>query len=205
MISLFLDTSSEDLYVSIIKDNILLYEKNIKTIKDHSIYLMNVIKEGLSINNIKVNEIKKIYVTIGPGSFTGTRIGVTVAKTLAWSLGINVIPVSSLKQYIFEYNSYDYYVPIIEDKKGLYFSIYDKDYNNFSNEKYLSKEDFLFELSNLSGNVLLISNNAYEKYLTKPKKINSIKMIEYYKHEKEINPHELKPNYIKKIEVESKL
>lgn len=192
MISLFLDTSSDKLCVSLVKDNEVIYENYKTTKNDHSTYLVSIINEGLNKNNLTVTDINKILVSIGPGSFTGTRIAVTVAKTLAWSLNINVIPVSSLREYIYAYNNYDYYVPVLEDKKGIYYAVYDKDYNEVEKEKYVSKDNFNL---NLKGNVLLINDEN--------KKIDVVNLI---KHEtKEINAHLLKPNYVKKIEVEEKL
>ena len=116
MISLFLDTSSKKLVVILVKDKEIIGKKELESINDHSSYLVPFIKELLDLNNIKTNDINKIFVVNGPGSFTGTRIGVTVGKVLAFSNNIPVIPVSSLKQYIFSLENYDYYVSIIKDK-----------------------------------------------------------------------------------------
>ena len=118
MISLFLDTSSKRLSVFLVKDGNILYEKNLETINDHAKYVVPFIEEALKNNKLDTKDINKIFVVNGPGSFTGTRIGVTIAKTLAYSNNINVIPVSSLKQYIFLDDKYDYYVSMIIDKGG---------------------------------------------------------------------------------------
>lgn len=195
MIFLFLDTSSDNLVVSLLKNKKLLSTKMIKSLNDHSSYIVKTVREILNENNIKINDISKIFCTIGPGSFTGTRIGITVAKTIAWSLKINVVAVSSLKQYIFEYSNYDYYVPVIEDKKGLYFSVYDKNYNEILSEKYIDKELLNDYLKEYKGKIKIINED---------KKINVEKLVEYYDSDG-INPHKLKPNYIKKIDAESKL
>ena len=142
-------------------------------------------------------DIDKIFVVNGPGSFTGTRIGVTVGKTLAFSNNINVIPVSSLKQYIFSKEGYDYYVSIINDKNNrLYYGIYDKDYNDIIIDKYLTKDIFDKDISKLEGNILTIDEKNQE--------LDILKLIDYYK-DKDINAHELKPNYLKKIDAEEKL
>jgi len=52
--------------------------------------LLKLIKKALSKNNIKVSDITEIEVGIGPGSFTGLRVGVAVCETLAWVLGVPV-------------------------------------------------------------------------------------------------------------------
>ena len=202
MISLFLDTSSKTLSVYIVKDNEVIYEKNITTNNDHSKYLVPSIDEGLKLNNLKPSDINKCYVVTGPGSFTGTRIAVTVGKTFAYSNNINVIPVSSLKQYIFSLDNYDYYVSIIRDKGNrLYYGIYDKDYNDIVTDKYNYLEVFEKDMSKLKGKVAIISEEG--ENTIKPK-LDIIKLMDYYK-DSEINPHYLKPNYLKKIEVEEKL
>ena len=202
MISLFLDTSSKTLSVYIVKDNDILYEKNITTNNDHSKYLVPSIDEGLKLNNLKPSDINKCYVVTGPGSFTGTRIAVTVGKTFCYSNNINVIPVSSLKQYIFSLDNYDYYVSIIRDKGNrLYYGIYDKDYNDIVADKYNYLEVFEKDISKLTGKIAIISEEG--ENTIKPK-LDIIKLMEYYK-DSEINPHYLKPNYLKKIEVEEKL
>ena len=202
MISLFLDTSSKTLSVYIVKDNEIIYEKNITTNNDHSKYLVPSIDEGLKLNNLKPSDVNKCYVVTGPGSFTGTRIAVTVGKTFCYSNNINVIPVSSLKQYIFSLDNYDYYVSIIKDKGNrLYYGIYDKDYNDIVTDKYNYLEVFEKDISKLKGKIAIISEEG--ENTIKPK-LDVIKLMEYYK-DSEINPHYLKPNYLKKIEVEEKL
>ncbi len=202
MISLFLDTSSKTLSVYIVKDNEIIYEKNVTTNNDHSKYLVPSIEEGLKLNNLKPRDIKKCYVVTGPGSFTGTRIAVTVGKTFCYSNNINVIPVSSLKQYIFSLDNFDYYVSIIKDKGNrLYYGIYDKNYNDIVTDKYNYLEVFEEDISKLKGKVAIISEEG--ENTIKPK-LDIIKLMEYYK-DSEINPHYLKPNYLKKIEVEEKL
>ena len=202
MISLFLDTSSKTLSTYMVKDNEIIYEKNVTTNNDHSKYLVPSIDEGLKLNNLKPSDINKCYVVTGPGSFTGTRIAVTVGKTFCYSNNINVIPVSSLKQYIFSLDNYDYYVSVIKDKGNrLYYGIYDKDYNDIVTDKYNYLEVFEKDISNLKGKVAIISEEG--ENTIKPK-LDIIKLMEYYK-DSEINPHYLKPNYLKKIEVEEKL
>ena len=205
MISLFLDTSSKKLVIYLVKDKEILYEKELETINDHSKYLVPFIDEALKQNNLSPKDINKIYVVNGPGSFTGTRIGVTVGKVFAYSIDINVIPVSSLKQYIFSEDNKDYYVSIIKDKSNrVYYGIYDKDYNDIVTDKYNYMNVFTEDISKLNGNIVFISDEDIDGIETVKPKLDIIKLLEYYK-DKEINAHFLKPNYLKKIEVEEKL
>lgn len=207
MICLFLDTSSDDLIVYLTKDNKILFEKVIETIRDHSTYLVSVIEEAFLKTNENIKNLSKIIVGVGPGSFTGTRIGITVAKVLALSLNTDIIPISSLEKFIYSIDGYDYYVPIIEEKNNkLYFSIYDKNKNVVLEDSYSSKDELYKILEKYTGNITIISNNNdYELYDVNNKKIDIIKMINGIKDRKPVNFHTIKPNYIKKIEVESKL
>ena len=95
MISLFIDTSSSDVSIAIVKDNIILGSINKSSIKEHSKHVANDIKTLLDISPKEVNTI---MVCVGPGSFTGIRIGVTIAKTYGYLVNNSLYPMSSLKE-----------------------------------------------------------------------------------------------------------
>ena len=206
MICLFLDTSSENLIVYLTKDDKIMFSKNIVAIKDHSSYLLPTIDEAFKESNIDKKSLNKIIVGIGPGSFTGTRIAITVAKVLAFSLNIDIYPISSLEEFIYSVDGYDYYVPIIEEKNDkLYFSIFDKDKNRVIDDAYSNLEDLYKVLENYKGKIVLISNKEYEKYDVESKRIDIINLIDNVLKRKPENVHTKKPNNIKRKEEESKL
>lgn len=97
MIWLGIDTANAPLSVAIVKDGKVVAEvvQNIKL--THSIGAMPVIEEVIKKAGIIPAEIDALAVSEGPGSYTGVRIGVTLAKTLAWSLQKPLVGVSSLK------------------------------------------------------------------------------------------------------------
>lgn len=209
MICLFFDTSSDLLKVSLIKDNKIIFDKELHTKNDHSSYLVPTIDEAFKSNNIDFKELDEIIVGNGPGSFTGTRISIAVAKTYAFSFNIPVYMISSLEELIYDNDGYDFYVPIIEEKKdNLYFSIFDKDKKRVIDDTYSSTEYMYKKLEELDGKILLISlsDKEYEKYDTVKASINALNIIENIDvNNEKVNPHLLKPNYIKKIEAEAKL
>src|SRR5699024_2189891 len=84
MKTLAIDTSTNILGVAILDDTELIGQKVTKVIK------------------LKPEALEKIVVGAGPGSFTGIRIGVTVAKSLAWALNIPVVRVSSLESLAYQ-------------------------------------------------------------------------------------------------------
>lgn len=209
MICLFFDTSSDLLKVSLIKDNKIIFDKELHTKNDHSSYLVPTIDEAFKSNNIDFKELDEIIVGNGPGSFTGTRISIAVAKTYAFSFNIPVYMISSLEELIYDNDGYDFYVPIIEEKKeNLYFSIFDKDKKRVMDDTYSSTEYMYKKLEELDGKILLISlsDKEYEKYDTVKASINALNIFKNIDvNNEKVNPHLLKPNYIKKIEAEAKL
>ena len=209
MICIFFDTSSDLLKVSLIKDNKIIFDKELHTKNDHSSYLVPTIDEAFKSNNIDFKELDEIIVGNGPGSFTGTRISIAVAKTYAFSFNIPVYMISSLEELIYDNDGYDFYVPIIEEKKeNLYFSIFDKDKKRVMDDTYSSTEYMYKKLEELDGKILLISlsDKEYEKYDTVKASINALNIMKNIDvNNEKVNPHLLKPNYIKKIEAEAKL
>lgn len=209
MICLFFDTSSDLLKVSLIKDNKIIFDKELYTKNDHSSYLVPTIDEAFKSNNIDFKELDEIIVGNGPGSFTGTRISIAVAKTYAFSFNIPVYMISSLEELIYDNDGYDFYVPIIEEKKeNLYFSIFDKNKKRVMDDTYSSTEYMYKKLEELDGKILLISlsDKEYEKYDTVKASLNALNIMKNIDvNNEKVNPHLLKPNYIKKIEAEAKL
>ncbi|KQL35284.1 tRNA (adenosine(37)-N6)-threonylcarbamoyltransferase complex dimerization subunit type 1 TsaB [Psychrobacillus sp. FJAT-21963] len=97
MIWLGIDTSHTPLAVAVVKDDQVLAEYKSSLKITHSIGTMPAIEELLKKADIKPNEIDAIAIANGPGSYTGVRIGVTIGKTLAWTLKIPIVSVSSLQ------------------------------------------------------------------------------------------------------------
>lgn len=209
MICLFFDTASEKLKVSLIKDDNIIYDKELINKNDHSSFLVPCIDEAFKTNNIDFKNLDRIIVGVGPGSFTGTRISITVAKVYADRFNIPIYGISSLEMMIYGNEGYDFYVPIIEEKKdNLYYGIYDKNKKRVVEDSYTSKDKLYELLSNYEGKILIISHNSleYEKYDYTVEKLNTVEINKNILiNNEEANPHLLKPNYIKKIEAESKL
>ncbi|MCG7346116.1 tRNA (adenosine(37)-N6)-threonylcarbamoyltransferase complex dimerization subunit type 1 TsaB [Sporosarcina sp. ACRSL] len=97
MIWLGIDTANMPLSVAIVKDGAILAEVNSSMAVNHSLRAMPAIEELFATVKLQPKEIDAIAVSEGPGSYTGVRIGVTIAKTLAWTLKKPLYGVSSLK------------------------------------------------------------------------------------------------------------
>jgi tRNA threonylcarbamoyl adenosine modification protein YeaZ len=94
--SLAIDTSNQALTVSVADGRTVLARIVTNEAKNHSIQLLPAIQEVVQQANWAMADIQRIIVAQGPGSFTGLRIGTTVAKTLAYTLNTEIVGVSSL-------------------------------------------------------------------------------------------------------------
>ena len=97
---LAIDTSNKTLSVAIVKDGGTIVEQTVPDTLQHSVKLMPAIQEVLQESQVSMQELTGVIVAKGPGSYTGLRIGVTVAKTLAKTLHIPLKSVSSLQAIV---------------------------------------------------------------------------------------------------------
>ena len=200
MISLLIDTATSNLTVSIIKEQDILYKYQENILSDMSSKLLPIIDSGLKDLNLKLNNIDKIFVVNGPGSFTGIRVGVTVAKTIAWTLKKDIIPLSSLELMATTNTDKKYLVPMIDARRGNVFAgIYDKELNCIKQDKLINLNELI---SNLNEDYEFISyDNIDIKSIIKPN-IDVLKIVNKHINDKGINPHNLNPNYLKLTEAE---
>lgn len=99
MYKLFLDTCYKNLNIIILKDNDVLDFYSEECNKKQSEYLFTKLDELFKENNVVKKDIGEIYITIGPGSYTGVRIALTLAKVLCSIKNIPLYTISSLKFY----------------------------------------------------------------------------------------------------------
>jgi tRNA threonylcarbamoyladenosine biosynthesis protein TsaB len=81
------------------------FEKTVTGKHIHSQKLLTIIDELLSEKNISIKTIKSIAISVGPGSFTGLRIGMSVAKGLAFGIEIPIIPVPTYEALALQISS----------------------------------------------------------------------------------------------------
>lgn len=94
---LAIDSATSAMSVALVRKGKLLAEVNSLVERNHSVYLMPAIEEALNQAGLALGALQGIAVGKGPGSYTGVRIGITVAKTMAWTLKLPVAGVSSLE------------------------------------------------------------------------------------------------------------
>jgi tRNA threonylcarbamoyladenosine biosynthesis protein TsaB len=94
---LALETSTSACTVGVIADKVVLSELTLQVPRAHSTRLMPLIAQAVAESGLHKGEIDGIAVGVGPGSFTGLRIGLATAKGLAFALDKPCVGVSTLK------------------------------------------------------------------------------------------------------------
>lgn len=142
MTILAIDTSNYPLGVALIEDNQVLGEYITNLKKNHSVRIMPAIQTLMKDCERVPAQLTKIVVAQGPGSYTGVRIGVTIAKTMAWSLKIPLVGVSSLEIIAAGAGRYfdGYISPLIDARRG---QVYTGLYEYQSGQLTTVKEDCL--------------------------------------------------------------
>ena len=194
---LFIDTCTSHLVVSTIIDDKIVSYFNQKIDKGMSNYILPEIERQLKDNNLEASNVDAIFVSNGPGSFTGIRVGLTIAKVYAWSLNIKVIPISSL-EVLASTKTDKNNLAIMDARRGYVFlGAYDKDLNQIIKDSYIlfNKDDY--------KDYNIISYDDIENKIEPD--IDILKIIKKHENDLGINPHALNPNYLKLTEAEEKL
>ena len=203
---LYIDTSSNYLYSGIVSNNKLVIEVKKRLDQNLSRDSVPLIAKMFNDANIEVKDINKIIVVDGPGSFTGIRIGITIAKVYAYSMNIDITTISSLEAMAVSTNISNYLVPVIDARREcVYTAIYDNDMNEVLKPGHIQLSRLLTELEKLED-YTIISNDNIEKLANIEKYNPNIETIVLkYKDKTNINPHDINPNYLKLTEAEEKL
>ena len=97
MYIVLLDSSNTNLSVGLARDNLLLENISYEAWQQQSEYMIPELNKLLEKYSVKKEEISAVMVAKGPGSYTGVRIAITIAKTMAVALGCKLYAVSSLR------------------------------------------------------------------------------------------------------------
>lgn len=199
MIEFFIDTSTSLSTIALLKDKKLINQKHIYSNNDLSNNLFKYIVDLFDEVSIKPAQISKIYAATGPGSFTGIRIGLTVAKIYAYALNIKIVPISSL-QIIASSIKRKEVISLIDARRGYVFAGgYDEELKPFMADTYIS----LKEIKDKYPNVEYVSNDNFDFEVDR---VNvGVEKIVSMNDSTGIDPHKVNPNYLKITEAEANL
>ncbi|MDQ0221378.1 tRNA (adenosine(37)-N6)-threonylcarbamoyltransferase complex dimerization subunit type 1 TsaB [Peribacillus cavernae] len=220
---LAIDTSNFALGIALAeKDNVIgEYITNLK--KNHSLRVMPAIETLLRDCDTKPSDLEKIVVARGPGSYTGVRIGVTIAKTLAWTLKIPLTGISSLESLAANGRYFNGLVsPLFDARRGqIYTGLYEHKGNSLETvleDTNILASDWAKRLKGYDRPVLFIGsdvalhNEALQGMLSdlaffaptalyNPRP-GELALLGMDKPEEEI--HHFVPNYVRMAEAEAK-
>lgn len=125
---LAIDTSSKICSVAITEDTKKIIELHSNDEKTHSVKLMPMVDDAFRSTNLNLSNIDLLACCVGPGSFTGVRIGIATVKAFSDAKGIPVTGVSSLEGLA--YNMLDESTPSMQFSSTLFCSIIDAKNNN---------------------------------------------------------------------------
>lgn len=191
MKTLILDSATNKLYVSLVIDEQIVYETYTSSEKGHAKTIMVEIDNACKKANIELINIDQVVVGIGPGSYTGVRMAVTVGKMLATMA--NDIKLLSISTLVLMASGYTGNVlSTIDARRGNCFGmIYD-----MNSDSYVQEES-LYERTILEANTYdyKVDENEY--------KVNPLKVISLASLVEE--PRTLVPNYLRDTEAERNL
>lgn len=190
MYSLIIDSATKILYIALVNDEKILYENYINGKNDHAKNIVSKIDEALKLNNITTDNLDEVIVGVGPGSYTGVRMAVTVAKMLATFKNIKLYKISTLKLMASGYKCK--VLALIDARRNNSFAtIIDVENNN-----YILKEG-------LYDNDLLLNNEFDYKVTDEAYLVDPLYVLENKEYVE--NYHLLVPNYLRDTEAERNL
>ena len=164
MIWLGIDTANSPLAVAIVKDGQILTAEVTNNKVNHSAGVMPAIEYIFKKVNISPKDIDAIAVSQGPGSYTGVRIGVTIAKTLSWTLQKPLVGVSSLQVLAANAQMYQGVICSLIDarRQNVYAAAYDatKEFTSIIEDGHYSMVGLLAQLKELGQPVLFVGHDV---------------------------------------------
>lgn len=215
---LAVDTSSEICSVAILENDNVIVENSLNDGKTHSENLMTIMENTLEENKIKLSDIDLIACSVGPGSFTGIRIGVSSIKAIAEVLDVPVAAVTSLEALAKNVEAKDVTIVSLIDAKNdqVYAGIFDDKYNK--KEEYIADSIYtVIERVKEYDNIVFVGNAAikYKELLDSNfenvvvadnnlQSASSVGKIGYKKHkEKDLTSADtIMPMYLRKSQAE---
>ena len=203
------DTSSKALSVALLEEENLLAELTLTIKKNHSITLMPAIEFLMASIDWKPTDLDRIVVAEGPGSYTGLRIAVATAKTLAQTLKIDLVGVSSLLALVPE-EIEGLAIPVMDARRNhVYAGFYQEDQLVYP-EAHLSFEAVLERAKGAKKVTFLGEVEAFREQIQEA--LPHAQMVETLPDavrigrigltKEAVSVHGFVPNYLKRVEAE---
>ena len=203
------DTSSKALSLAILEDKRVLAETTINIKKNHSITLMPAIDFLMESLDWTPKDLDRIVVAEGPGSYTGLRIAVATAKTLAHTLNIELVGMSSLLALV-PYQQEGLFVPLMDARRNNVYAGFYENAKSVMPEEHLPFERVI-ELIKGASQVTFVGEVApfveqIQEHLPRTnfkETLPNAANLALWAWDKEADSlHDFVPNYLKRVEAE---
>lgn len=167
LIILGIETSGKTASVALMSESILLAQNTVYTSRTHSQVIMPMCTEMLRAAEKKLDDIGLLAVSIGPGSYTGLRIGIAAIKAMSFAKGIPCVGVSTLEGFAAQLSCYTgIIVPVMNARSDLiYTASFHSDGQAISRccgDRIISRDELFAELKLTNKNILLTGDAAEE-------------------------------------------
>ena len=198
---LCINTCLKHSYVAVLTKD-ATFENIDETNEQHSKTIMLQIDKMLGATNLDIKDINLLAVCVGTGSFTGIRIGLSVAKGLAHALGLEVIPIDTLN--LIAYNTLEKCQYVL--MKGIADEFFVGDIVNGQavNQRLMHKDELIDLLKNSDTICTIDDECVYCDFACKVIKVKNISMCDLVKSnlDKSVVPQDLKPLYLRLSQAE---
>lgn len=215
---LAIDTSNQTLAVAVLEDENVLAHFQLNRKLNHSLSLMPAIETVMQASGLKPTDLDRIVVAKGPGSYTGIRIAVTTAKTLAETLKIELTTVSSLAVIAGNVQTNKLIVPLMDARRNnVYAGVYqwENQLVNHLADRHIALADllkqikqpavFVGETAKFKEQILSVLPEAEISEADEVNLPNGLILGKLGLSAKPIeNIHEVVPEYLKRVEAEEK-
>lgn len=169
MLILGIDTSGKMASVSLMQDDVLLAENSVYTTLTHSQIIMPMCKKLLESVGKTLQDVNRIVVSCGPGSYTGLRIGISGVKAMCFALNIGCNGISTLESLAYNVFGFDGAIcSIMKARLDLvYCGLFQSDMKSitrYSDDCILEKSMLFEKLSNIDKNIILVGDGAEDFY-----------------------------------------
>jgi len=159
------DTTTKVASVAVVQGTAVLCEVSLGHVQNHAARLLPVVDFALEQANVKRPDIKQIAVGAGPGSFTGLRIGLSLAKGLAEGLGVPLVLLSTLEVLANELCFFSgVVIPLLDAQRQEYYAAAFRSGQGVSTrlspDMLIKKEDFAAWAHSFGSPVLLTGEAA---------------------------------------------
>lgn len=204
------DTSSKALAVALLRDDNLLAETRITIKKNHSVSLMPTVDFLMRSVDMKPTDLDRVVVAEGPGSYTGLRVAVATAKTLAFALKIDLVGVSSLAALALAVQTEGILVPIMDARRNNVYVGFYRDGESLEADRHAAFDDVLDQLEGVSplsfvGEITGFAEQIRQRYPQAKQVIVQPSAYEIGKLGRDlpaVDKHSFVPKYLKRVEAE---